>query len=138
MNSLTGRTVPLTDLARKYTHPTGSEHIGIAGTGKSRLTPLPTPISPTETERARYEELDLYQRVRFQELSTQDLVDLNAFAPTSTAQVTFDDNPINALFAQNKWDVDNYNSVPFFLLPRGLGGYWQVGWDLSLENLHEQ
>lgn len=124
--STPGPIAPLTELAKKYTHPTGPKHTEIARTGKSGLTPLSTPISPSPAEQARYEELDLYQRDRFKAFSTKDLVDIDAFARTSFEKVYYDDNPINKLFARNKWSPENDNSVPCYLLPGGLGGYWQV------------
>ena len=74
--------VPLTELAKKYSHPTGPDHKIIAGTGKSGLTPLP-PRSPlaSKVEKKRRENLERYQRKRCHGFTVTQLVQMEAFAP---------------------------------------------------------
>lgn len=121
----------LTTLAGKYTHPVGTYHKVIAGTGKSGMTPISSPVFPNRNQRRRYEELDAYQRRRFEAFSTKEIEDVEAFAPsfpTDTLPFPIPTNQINPLFGPSKWNVNNPDSVPLFLMHGQAGGYWQVSY----------
>lgn len=119
--------VPFTELALKYTHPIGRLHKVLAGTGKSGLTPIASPQVPNSPNQQRQNDrYERHQRSLFFSFSTQELVKVQAFAPSYFYFGLPTNNPINPLFERRKWNSKIQNSVPFQILPGNLNGYYQV------------
>jgi hypothetical protein len=127
----------LSELAQKYTHPTWQDYAVLAGTGKSGYTPI-RPIDPGENPRefARIREEDQrqLQRHRFLGFTTQELVDMEAFAPTFQPSFdvealnpteSFRSFPIHSMLLREKWTHPTNHASPPFLLPGGTG-IWKV------------
>jgi hypothetical protein len=142
----------LTDLAKRYTHPTGRNHATLANTGKSGLTPIPPypenrPL-PSQTERERIAQLEAYQMWRFLGFRIQNLVEMEAFAPSYKSDLALYEQfrqgsaanfkglganvPVHPLFSRNKWAKACFKSRPWYLLPGGKSGHWQVTYSSNL------
>jgi hypothetical protein len=137
---------PLTELAERYTHPTGPNHSTIAYTGKSGLTPItpyPTNLPFRDREEREYNiQLEAYQLWRFCGFRTQQLDEMEALAPTYRSRFTTAEKlkqgrgvnfkglgssvPIHPLYTRDKWETRFRASRPRFLLPGGKSGYWEV------------
>jgi len=127
----------LTELAKRYGHPKGPEHKAIAFTGKSGLTPI-DPLFPN-TNLAFADALEKYQRLRFYNFTTQELVDLESFAPQYngyevggktvdpiTLQNFADKVSIHPVYTRDKWGTESRKSHPRFPLPGGRSGFFEV------------
>lgn len=131
---------PLTALATRYKHPTGRRHKIIAHTGKSGLTPVDYPPKQTlSINQLDYiEELVHYQVARCLNFSTQDLVNLEAFAPYYNAWSIegredggidlkkLKSVPIHPLYAKYKWEQMKFHHVGKIPLGRGRPGEFEV------------
>jgi hypothetical protein len=133
---------PLTELAKKYTHPTGPKHKIIAHTGKSGMSPvyIPLGIQPglSANQRKYIEVFEAYQRGRLHKFSAQQLVDLEAFAPFYTSPTldgiedigidfaNLQSIPIHPLFAKSRWTSSPYKHIGKYPLGNGRPGYFEV------------
>lgn len=131
---------PLTELAEKYTHPTGPLHDAIGFTGKSGLTPVTK--EQLEFDENGATRLEKYQRRRFRAFTTRELHDMGVFAPTYESREDTDGMryvgvdyyagfdhvlfPLHPLFYQTKWGRGRPKAVPRFSLPGGKSGLWEV------------
>lgn len=131
---------PLTKLAEKYTHPTGSLHDVIGFTGKSGLTPVTK--EQLELDKDGATRLEKYQRRRFRAFTTRELHNMGAFAPTYKSREDSDGIeffgvdyyagfdrfllPLHPLFYRTRWGSGRPRAVPRFLLPGGKSGLWEV------------
>jgi hypothetical protein len=140
--------IELTPLAKRYTHPIGRKHAVLAYTGKSGLTPI-TPYSEkgpvlNPDKKKRTAQLEEYQLWRFNGLRTQQLVEIEAFAPTYKSQLNIYEQakqglgvnfqglglsvPIHPLYAKVNWENTCLKTKPWYILPGGKSGHWQVMW----------
>lgn len=133
---------PLTELARKYTHPIGPDHKIIAYTGKSGMSPVHVPLATqpglSQNQRKYILVLEAYQRGRFHKFTVQQLVDLEAFAPSYTSKkvdekedreidfANLQSIPIHPLFAKSRWKTSIYKHVGKIPLGNGRPGYFEV------------
>jgi len=127
---------PLSDLAQRYSHPTGPVSAVLAYTGKSGLTPIPSPsLDPpfrTEEEQKYINKLELYQRSRFNGFTIKQIHDLDAFAPLFKTRKDVDflsleaNFPIHPLFERDRWSTARSKTHPRVRLPSGGLGYWEV------------
>lgn len=132
---------PLTQLARKYTHPIGRHHELIARTGKSGLTPIQSVHEngpfPTKNQQGVINDIGNYQKWRALGFTTAELVNLQAFAPEynywildgmPNGGINFDqlNVPIHNLFARHNWDKHDWKHLGKVPIGNGVPGYWTV------------
>lgn len=130
----------LSGLAVKYGHPDGKIHKIIANTGKSGLTPVEHPPRhrPVSKSQQKYiKTLEKYQQKHCRGFTTQELVELESFAPLYRERDTVghartglgsfgEEMPIHPLFARPKWEYPLPAHMGKIPLPEGLPGYWEV------------
>jgi hypothetical protein len=133
---------PLTDLGKRYTHPTGPLHDAIGHTGKSGMTPVTETQLELETDRANG--IEAYQRKRFRSLTMREVHGIGAFAPLHESRPSQDGMrpigvdysagfdyfayayPFHKVFHRRNWSIDKPVALPRWLLPGGKSGYWEV------------
>jgi hypothetical protein len=139
----------LTEVAQKYTHPTGDRQLELEGIEplKSGLSPLELASFTTIDEYLTYWSLEEYQINRFAGLlfalsaplsyvtndlvlgfTTAELVNLEAFAPDRkhAVDLTMNNMPIHPMYAQENWVTCSLLHNPGYLIGDGSQGYYEV------------
>ena len=141
----------LTELAVRYTHPTGRSHKIIAHTGKSGWSPVNVPLhlraSLSQKQHNYVKALESYQRAASHCFTVQDPVALEAFAPhyeSWSLEGREDDGididrlntiPIHQLFSKSKWQKSRLNHIGRIPLGLGRSRYFEVSLTYSYKTM---